>query len=168
MLIVGIKDTEWNVPSSHLTDGTCTYCNSTFVQVIPGVTPSWSDCKSWVPPISSCSHQKKFRFSFFDSFNLYLLDWCLLAIYSGQCCSDLCFWTRCLSFVLVPQGNSFILTQFYKSNRKITGGEIITIIRKTGPLVFWVIVSSLADWAGRKDRPRWKGLYLYKCLQKLS
>jgi len=28
------------------------------------------------------------------------------------------------------------LTQFYKSNRKITSSEVITIVRETGPLVF--------------------------------
>lgn len=98
--------------------------------------------------------KKKFSFAFFSSSNLHHLC-CLFVKNTGQCCSDLCLWIHCLSLVLVPQGNSFILTQFYKSNRKITSGEIITIVTETGPLVFWVIVSSLADGAGRKDGPRW-------------
>lgn len=65
------------------------------------------------------------------------------------------FWIHCLSLILVPQGNSFILTQFYKSNRKITGSEIISIVSETGPLVFWVIVSLLTDLAGRKVGLKW-------------
>lgn len=99
--------------------------------------------------------RKSSQFSFSDSLSLYLLCQGLPLIYTSQCCSDLCFWIRCLSLVLVPQGSSFILTQFYKLNRKITGSEIITIIRESGPLVFWVTVSSLADGTRRKDGLRW-------------
>lgn len=119
------------------------------------VTPKWFDCKSGVPPIPSSSPQKNVVFHSLILSNYYHFYWSLLIIYTGQSCSDLCFWIHCLSLVLVPQGNSFILTQFYKSNRKITGSEIISIVRETGPLVFWVIVSSLADRAGRNDGLKW-------------
>ena len=125
------------------------------------VTPGWSGCNSWFSAILLCSHKKQtnkplcFVLFCFHSFNLLHLYWCWLIMYTGQLASDLCFWIYCLSSVLVPQGNSFILTQLYNPNRKITGSEIIIILRETGPLVFWVIVSPLADWAGRKDGLKW-------------
>lgn len=119
------------------------------------ITPSWSDCTIWGPPIPSCSHPKKLFFNlwfFFQTISPLLvlacnIHWSLLFWFV--------FWIHCLSLILVPQGNSFILTQFYKSNRKITGSEIISIVSETGPLVFWVIVSLLTDLAGRKVGLKW-------------
>ena len=118
------------------------------------VTPGWSGCNSWFSAIPLCSHKKqtnKQTIVFcFVLFSFFQPPPSLLVL-----ASDLCFWIYCLSSVLVPQGNSFILTQLYNPNRKITGSEIISILRETGPLVFWVIVSPLADWAGRKDGLKW-------------
>lgn len=55
--------------------------------------------------------------------------WCLPVPHTGQRYLGLCFWICILSWERLPQGSSFLLIQFHKSNRKITVGEIIAIIR---------------------------------------
>lgn len=127
------QDIECNVPGSHLIDGTCTYTDrsGSYQHDIKLL-----QLQIWGSSHFACSQQKRLLFSFFDSFNLHHLDWCLPVTHTDQCCFDLCFGIYFLSLVFVPQGNSFILTQFYKSNRKITGSEITAIVRETGSLVF--------------------------------
>lgn len=71
--------------------------------------------------------------------------------YTGQCCFDLCLWIHFLPLVLVPLGNSFIWTQFYKSNRKITNSEVTAIVRD-GPISFLSHCFFTGRWSWKK---RW-------------
>lgn len=85
-----------------------------------------SSCISWASPISPIPYQK-LLFACLDSFGHHFCQ-CLPITRTGYCCFDLCLGFQFLALVLVPQGNSVIWTQFYKSNRKISSSEVIAIV----------------------------------------